>query len=147
MLVIAMVLCVLGCRSTKDPSFAPLDAEFELVPGGGARYLVLTNSGGHDLHNLKLSIHIWNNVNSDMMRDYTHHIFGSVASLAPQETMRVQRLGSNLELPILERVTRIEVVGKCDEGFFRQTWDQTGSNYLQPVGANAALILRRRPTL
>jgi len=40
----------------------------------------------------------------------------------------------NGEISILKPVSRVQIVGSCDEGRFREDWRITGSGQLQQIG-------------
>jgi hypothetical protein len=48
------------------------------------------------------------------------------------QRFRDRDLGS--EIKILLPVSRVQIVGSCDEGRFRENWQITGSGQLQPMG-------------
>ena len=47
--------------------------------------------------------------------------------------MRFKPFYKEIQDPIVEPITRVQVVGHCDEGHFRQEWMNTGSGELRPV--------------
>ena len=51
--------------------------------------------------------------------------------------MRFRPFDKEIQDPIVELITRIQVVGHCDEGHFRQEWINTESGELRPVGISS----------
>jgi hypothetical protein len=137
-----------GCKSLQNTSFAPLDARLEPIPGGGAQGFVVINTSGQVLHNYRFRAYMWD----DRAITYTAGNNSSLPSRLPAMTYtfmgsgfewdpgRMQRfrdrdLGS--EIKILLPVSRVQIVGSCDEGRFREDWQITGSGQLQPMGRKA----------
>jgi len=50
--------------------------------------------------------------------------------------MRFKPYDMEIQDPIVELITRVQVVGHCDEGHFRQEWMNTESGGLRPVGTS-----------
>jgi hypothetical protein len=118
-----------GCQSLQYTSFAPLTVTLEPVPDSPARYLVATNSSGKDLHNVVCTVYVWSKWDQPVMlgqRVYAGQprVIGtamvSVDLWGAGETYRFSRSPKEIQWAILERVTKIEVAGKCSEGTFRQ---------------------------
>ena len=134
--IVALLLLVgVGCATSKPREFAPFDARFETVPGGGAQHLVLINTSGRHLHNFRFAAHVWNEHSRYWLqqrrpfRDYQ----GSGAELPVAKPIRFRLVGLGVEDSLVEPVTRLEVVGHCDEGKFHQVWTVTEVDHLQPV--------------
>ena len=108
------------------------------MPGGGARYLVITNISHNTLHNCTFSAYVWNNKNMQMRPVYTRHDYGSTPMLLPGQSCRFHAPGRTIEEPINERVSGVEIVGHCDEGYFRQGWSITENDQLRPLAGGRA---------
>jgi len=50
--------------------------------------------------------------------------------------MRFRPVDKEIQDPLVQPVTRVLVVGHCDQGRFRQEWMNTESGELRPVGTN-----------
>ncbi len=135
-LIPALALGLLGCQTLT--SFAPLDARLDPVPGGGARYLVVINRSGQELHNCKFSVYVWNDLNPQIRRITTREGLISLQKLGPNEECRFYAWGKGIQAPIVERVSGVDIVGHCDEGRFRQTWLITDSDQLKPAVERAS---------
>jgi hypothetical protein len=134
-LVFAQALLLMGCQTSQYTSFAPLDAKLEPVPNGGARYFVLVNTTGQDLHNFSFSAYLWNDDDWNPIRQQrpVKHYTASGARLEAGKAVRFQSWGMGIEDPILVPVSRVEVVGQCDEGHIRQAWQNNESGQLRPL--------------
>src|SRR6266436_1875510 len=132
-MVIVLAVTALGCQSASHTSFAPFNARLEPIPHGGARHLVIVNSSGMNLHNYKFSADMWNDKNLRMMRNHTRRFYGSGAKLTPGKSVRFHELARTIEVAITERISCVEIVGHCDEGYFRQAWVNNDSDQLQPM--------------
>src|SRR6267142_2199591 len=135
--VFSIALCALalltGCQSMRDTALAPLDARLEPVPGGGAKYLVLVNVSGKELHHFSLSGYLYNDEELNMFwrSRPTREFVGSCAQLTDGETFRMRPQGKGIEDPIFEHVSRLVIIGHCDEGHFRQTFQNSESGQLR----------------
>ena len=125
-----------GCLAPEYTSFAPLDARIEPVPSGGARYFIVVNTSGRELHNVSCSAYMWNDCAPNPIRRASpiYKFEGSLLEWEPGSAMRFRPLDMGIETPIVEHVSRVEIVGHCDEGHFRQRWQDTKSGQLRPVG-------------
>jgi len=50
--------------------------------------------------------------------------------------MRFRPVDKEIQDPLIQPITRVLIVGHCDEGHFRQEWTTTGSGELRAVGTN-----------
>lgn len=141
-----------GCQTTNDTKFAPLDARLESLNHGGAQSMVLVNSSGQALHNVSFRAYVSLQsqlVNSPQpyllvsasglpqripVQNYTFS--GSSDKLDPGEVIHFKDRYTGGESRILQPVTKIQIVGSCDEGAFRETWVRDGNGQLQLVGAS-----------
>src|SRR2546425_9664863 len=121
------LLATLGCATSKTSDFAPFEAQLEPVRGGGAKHLVLINSSGRELHNFRFSAYVFNEHSLYWVRRHQPYrdYLGSGAALPSGKEIHFRLVGLGTEDSLLEGVTRIEVVGHCDEGKFRQVWRDT----------------------
>ncbi len=129
------VLALLGCQGPQYTSFAPVTAELLPIPGGGAKYFVMLNTSGRTLHNFNASAYLWDERSESPIsrqRPFKRY-FGSGPAWPSGEMASFGGWAKHAD-PIIESVTKVEVVGRCDEGYFRQAWVATGSGQLQPVG-------------
>ena len=134
--VFQVVVVLMGCQGPQYTSFAPVNARLEPVPGGGAQYFLLINTSGRELHNVSLSAYLWDEHTESLIsrQQPCRRYEGSGSSWPAGKAQRFRPLGMHVEDPITQPVTRAEVVGHCDEGYFRQAWVGTESGQLQPVG-------------
>ncbi len=134
--IIGLLLIVaFGCATSKSADFAPFDARFEAVPGGGAQHLVLINTSGRHLHNFRFAAHVWNEHSRYWLRQHRpfRNYQGSGPELPIGKTIRFRLVGLGVEDSLVEPVTRLEVVGHCDEGKFHQVWTVTEVDHLQSL--------------
>ena len=119
-----LVLSMVGCKSPQFTSSAPFEANLEREANQGSHYLRLTNVSGHDLHNYTLSVYAWNVYMDHPM--YRHEpflkAFGDDSVLKSGEKLRITSFGESLEEGVDQSITRVEGVGHCNEGKFRQGW-------------------------
>jgi len=121
----------------KPTSFAPFSARLEPVPRSGVQYLVLVNSSGRELHNYSFSAYLYSELlrRNPLVRNVPFRQYaGSGATLPSGQVMRFKPIDKDIEDPIVPAVTRVQVVGHCDEGHFRQQWVNTDSGELRPIG-------------
>ena len=134
-----------GCESLQDTSFAPLDARLEPIPGGGAQHFVVVNTSGQVLHNFRFRAYMWDDRaitytagnNSPLPKRLpamTYTSMGSGSEWEPGQVRRFRDRDLNSEIAILKPVSRVQIVGSCDEGRFREDWQITGSGQLQRIG-------------
>jgi hypothetical protein len=130
-----------GCQSPQTLRLAPLNPELERVPGSGARYLVLVNTSGQDMHHCSFAAFLSDEHDANpllRLQPYAR-CAGSKTVWRPGEEARFQCHDSpTMEFPIVQPLSHIEVVGHCDEGSFRQSWRLTESdNEVRPPGIKA----------
>jgi len=140
-LLLGSVLALTGCQGLKPTSFAPFDARLEPAPGGGARYLVLVNTSDKDLHNYSFSVYAWDERGANPIAAGTP--FGSGQGSGrlwkSGEAGRFNERGKGIEAPLDHAITKVQLVGHCDEGAFRQVWTGTESGELRRVGVRPEL--------
>jgi hypothetical protein len=136
-IALTLILGLAGCQTQTpgSPSLAPFDARLELVPGGGARHFVVINTSGQELHNYSFSAYMWNDKNAMLFHNDTHRFIASGATLQPGQALRFHGFARTAEELISEPVSRVEIVGHCTEGSFRQVWQYTDSDQLEPMTA------------
>jgi len=130
-----LVLLLVGCQTSQVTSFAPLDARLEPIPGGGGQYLVLVNTSGRDMRNCSGSIYVWVDRSSYEIRRNPGHSYFSGPLIKTGQAVRIRGWATTVEAPITRRVTKVEIVAHCDEGYFREVWLNTDSHQLQRVSA------------
>lgn len=134
-----------GCESLKDTAFAPLDAKLEPLPQGGAQCFVVANTSGQALRNVRFRAYMWDDrattytggdpssfPNSVSAMTYT--FTGFVSQWEPGQVQRFRDRNLSSEIKILKPVSRVQIVGSCDAGHFREDWRITESGQLQPIG-------------
>lgn len=126
--------CLPGCQGPKATSFAPLDFRLEPIPGGGARHPVVVNVSGRELTNYKFSGRVWNYHNRNRL-SYSMPIadFNASGQLwRPGDTVRFEkRFRPGSEAVVTDELTTVMIVGRCDQGSFRQTWESTPDGNLR----------------
>lgn len=138
-----------GCQSLQYTSFAPVEARLERVPGGGAQHLVIVNTSGQELHNCRFRAYMWDDraptyvagPNACFPKYLPRITYTYTASESRWETNGTMRF-SDFNLPKTEGViffpvSRLEIVGRCDEGRFREEWQINLSGQLQLIGPAA----------
>jgi hypothetical protein len=138
-----------GCQSLQPTAFAPVEARLEPVPGGGAQRLVAVNTSGHVLHHYRFRAYMWDdqavfysagqapNV-PRRMPAMTYTFMSSGNAWRPDEVMRFMDFNiRDQEGTIFYPVSRLQIVGRCDEGRFREHSEMNSSGQLQVVGTNS----------
>jgi hypothetical protein len=131
-----------GCESLQDTSFAPLEARLEAISGGGAQCFVVVNTSGQTLHNFRFGAYMWNDHTLTFTENdpsslpnrlpvMTYKFMGSGSQWEPGRVQRFRDLALGDEIKILKPVSRVQIVGSCDEGRFREDWQITGSGQLR----------------
>jgi hypothetical protein len=129
-----------GCQSGRVRGFTPLETQLDPVPGGGARYLVVVNTSGKELHHCRFAAYLYNGHDPDPLQHLQHfaRCAGHRDFWPPGDEARFHMRGTTLEFPIVDPVTRVDVIGHCDEGTIRQSWRITESeNEVRPPGVAA----------
>jgi hypothetical protein len=141
MILLGSCVAITGCQGLKPTSFSPFDARLEPVPGGGTKYLVLVNVSNQDLHNWSFSAYLWNERQSNPIVAGNPHCYaqGSGRLWKAGTGVRIRQQGTGVELPINKAVTKVQLVGHCDEGAFRQVWAGAESDVLRRLGATSEL--------
>jgi hypothetical protein len=137
-------LALTGCQGLKPTAFAPLDARLEPVPGGGARYLVLVNTSDKDLHNCSFSVYAWNERQQNPVAAASPlgSGQGSIRLWQAGEAGRFNERGKGIQFPFNTLVTKLQLVGHCDEGPIRQVWRLEESGELGRAGVPTNLARR-----
>jgi hypothetical protein len=127
------VMILSGCHTTQGTVFIPLEPKLEPVQLGGAQTMILVNTSGRPLYNVKFRAYMWGN--STMT--YTGDNFSTLPQRVPERTYTFQGTAGKLdpgqaihftdqrtggEARILKPVTRVQITGSCDEGPFREDW-------------------------
>lgn len=122
-----------GCQTSVFTTFAPFDARLEPVPNGAAKYLLFLNSSDQALHNFSFSAYMWNDDSRSQLRRSRpiKRYIGSGIQLLPGQSIRFHPIGFGIEDPVLENVSRVEIMGHSKEGDFRELWLNTPSGELQ----------------
>jgi hypothetical protein len=134
-----------GCETLRDTSFAPIDARLEPIPGGGAQYFVMVNTNVQTLHNVRFRAYMWddraitytagnNSAFPQRLPAMTYTFIGSCSQWDPGQVQRFRYRNLDSEAAILKPVSRVQIVGSCDEGRFREDWQITGAGQLQRIG-------------
>ncbi len=138
-LTLPLILATVGCQSPQPTPFAPLSARLEPIPGSAAQYFVLANTSGQELHNFHYSAYLYNALlrrPPSVRRLPIRQFVGSGSSLRAGQVMRFKPFDMEIQDSIVELITRVQVVGHCDEGRFRQEWINTESGELRPAGTS-----------
>jgi hypothetical protein len=124
-------LLLAGCR-TPYTSFAPFDARLEPSPRGGAVYLVLINRSDKTLHNYTCSVYVWSEhfPGYDRMPKIIGRGVTNGRRVDPGTSIRFRSWGMQMEMPIPVSVSKVEIIGNCEEGAFRQGWENSGSGLI-----------------
>ena len=138
-----------GCQSLQPTSFAPLEVRLETIPGGGAQHLTAINTSGQALHHYWVRIYIWNDQTlffeggqgANATRRFPAMTYTCTASgdrWDPNQIMRFKDFNiRDTEGTIFFPVSRLQIVGRCDEGRFREYWEVSPSGQLQLVSTNS----------
>lgn len=107
----------------------------------------MINSSGQVLHNFRFRAYMWDDhaltyiagPNADIPKRLPAMTYTFMGSGSRWETNQIQRFRDRLlrdtEGVILLPVSRLQIVGRCDEGRFREDWQITPSGQLHPIGA------------
>jgi len=163
-----MLLGLADCQTTHYTNFSPLAVRLEPVGTGGAEHLLLVNSSGTDLHDVTVTVYIWN----DHERDWSgfqwqqhdsaliqphsplpselapmpsqrlvDQLWGTVPLLHAGEVVRCHPQGNpGMEATLWHSLswfngTRVEILGHCAEGEFRERLLMTESREFRLVSA------------
>ena len=134
---LAVALAATGCQTSGSSKFTPFSAKLESVQGGGAQYFVIINTSGQELHNFSYTAYLY----SELLRRHPavrnlpiRPDLASGSRLKPGQVMRFRSYDKGIQDPLVQPITRVLIVGHCDEGKFRQEWMTTTSGELRPVG-------------
>jgi hypothetical protein len=134
-----------GCETLQDTAFAPVDARLEPIPGGGAQCFVMVNTSGQTLHHVRFRAYMWddraitytagnNAAFPQRLPAMTYTFTGSGSEWGPGQARRFRDRDMDSEIKILLPVSRVQIVGSCNEGRFREDWRITGPGQLQRIG-------------
>ena len=138
-----------GCQSLQYTTFAPVEARLESIPGGGAQHLVVVNTSGRVLNNCRFRAYMWDDraptyvasPNANFPKYLPKMTYTYIASESRWETNGTIRFKDfnlrGMEGIVLFPVSRLQIVGRCDEGRFREDWQTGPSGQLQLVGPAA----------
>ena len=134
-----------GCNTLQDTQFSPIDARLEPIQAGGAQHFVLVNSSSQELHHYHFRVCLWGKSTLEYVgnsttslparvpeRTYTCDGYGDKWQPGQVLHFRDRDLGS--EGRVLRPVSRVQIVGSCDEGVFREDWQINSFGQLQQVG-------------
>ena len=128
-LYMALAFVFGGCQSLEYTDFKPITVTLEPAPDSAARYLLAVNTSGQDLHNVVCRVYVWTQWYQPTLLDQRVYagqprVLGTAMVSADLwkagESYRFSRSPKEVEWAILEKVLKLEVVGKCSEGRFRQ---------------------------
>jgi len=133
-----------GCETLQDTAFAPFDARLEPIPGGGAQGFVMINTSGKTLHHFRFRAYMWddhaftytagnNSPFPQRLPAMTYTFMGSGSEWDPGQVQRFRDRDLGGEIKILLPVSRVQIIGSCDEGRFREDWRITGAGQLQRI--------------
>jgi hypothetical protein len=140
------LMILTGCNTLQDTTFAPVDVQLESDLRGGEQHIILVNASGQELHHFTFRGSVW----GDSPLTYTGDPLGTLPQHVPNETYTFNGSGGKwepgqalhfrerdlgIEGRVLRPVTRVQIVGHCDEGSFREDWQMTRSGQLQRIGA------------
>ena len=131
-----------GCESLQDTTFAPAEVRLELVPAGGAQHFVVVNASGQTLHHYWFRAYVWDDqaifytgglqANTPRrVRALTYTGTGSGPQWEPGKVLRFKDWNLPSEGSIVKPVSRVQIVGSCDEGPFRENWQINASGQLE----------------
>jgi len=138
-----------GCQNLQYTAFAPVEARIESVPSRGAQYLVVVNASGQVLHNCHFRAYVWYDrtptyvagPNNCFPKYFPRVTYTFTASESRWETNGMMHFGEfhlrSKEMVILFPVSRVQIIGQCDEGRFREDWEADPSGRLQLIGPAA----------
>jgi hypothetical protein len=154
--VIFLFLCLglglwSGCQTYHGTKFAPLEPRLDSAGYGGAQSMALVNSSAQALHNVRFRAYMWgrSQLTESPQQPYmltsasglpqrvpalTYTFIGSAGKLDPGQVIRFTNGNTGGESRILQPVTKIQIVGSCDEGEFRETWVSGKQGELVLVG-------------
>jgi hypothetical protein len=140
-----------GCQTYHGTKFAPLQPKLDSLGYGGAQSMSLVNSSGQAMHNVHFRAYMWgqSHLEQSPQQPYmltsasglpqrvpalTYSFMGSAGKLDAGQVIHFNNGNTGGESRILEPVTKIQIVGSCDEGDFRETWVLNGRGVLVLVG-------------
>jgi hypothetical protein len=139
------VALLTGCQAVHDIGFSPIEPRLNPAHAGGAKYFVLVNSSGQTLHHFSFRAYMW----GDSAMTYAGDPVAALPQRAQQQTYTFQGSGSQWEVgqgihfrdrrfggegKILWPISKIQIVGSCDEGSFREDWQINSAGRLEQVG-------------
>ena len=125
-----------GCQTLHDTTFAPLQARLDSANAGGAQSMVLVNTSGQALHNVNFRAYMTlqgqmvSTPNAPVQLVSANGLpqrlpvqrftfSGSANKLFPAQVIHFSDRYTGGEGRILLPVTKVQIVGSCDEGAFR----------------------------
>ena len=145
-LLILSLLILSGCQTLHDTEFSPVEARLDPLNTGGVQHLVLVNSSGKDLHHYQLRAYIWGDnslaytgdpvttLPAHDVPDRTYTCDASGNKWQPGQIIRFKQRDMGIEGRLLRPVSKVQIVGSCDEGSFRETWQITSFGQLEQTG-------------
>ncbi len=130
-----------SCESLQDTTFAPIKPVLEPVTGG-AQHFVIINTSNQTLHNFRFRAYLWDDYNLTYTGGnmpftprrrpaMTYTVTAAGVKWEPGVAQRPRDWRMPSELSILTPVTRVQIVGSCDEGQFREDWHINGAGQLE----------------
>ncbi len=135
-----------GCQTLQDTEFSPVEVRLDSQNAGGVQHLILVNSSGKALHHYQFRAYIWGHyplmlssgspvgtttVGGSPNRTYTGEAYGN--EWRPGEMIRFNQRDMGIEARLILAVLKVQVVGSCDEGSFRETWQITSDGQLKQI--------------
>jgi hypothetical protein len=134
---LTLVVAAIGCQTSGSSRFAPFSAKLESIRGSPAQYFFVVNTSGQELHNYKYTAYLYSELlrRDPLVRNLPiRKDIASGSRLRPGQVMRFRSFDKAIQDPLVQPITRVLIVGHCDEGRFRQQWMTTISGELRPVG-------------
>jgi hypothetical protein len=139
------VVLLTGCQTFHDTEFSPIEARLDPTHAGGADYFVLVNSSGQTLHDFRFRAYAWGTSTLTTAGDewatlpqrtsqQTYTFQGSGGQWEPGKVLHFRDREFGGEGKILQPISKVQIVGSCDEGSFREDWRINRSGQLEQVG-------------
>jgi hypothetical protein len=136
------LMILTSCESLQDTAFAPAKPVLEPVPGGGAQHFVVVNSSDQTLHNFFFRAYMWDDrtlfytddnapLTPRRLPAMSYSFTSSGLQWEPGRVLRFRYWDIPGEIPILKPVSRVQIVGRCDEGKFRENWQINEAGQLE----------------
>lgn len=138
-----------GCQTFHDTEFSPIEARLDTKLNGSSQHFVLINSSGQTLHHYRFAAYMWGESlmttegdewatlplrNQDPDQERTYNCEGSGEQWEPGQVFHFKDSRYSGEGKILQPISKVQIVGSCDEGTFREDWRINRSGQLEQVG-------------